>query len=181
MDEGQFTTMYHNYYDAVLHYSRRLVAAEAAFDVVATVFLVAWRRREELPERPLGWLLATARRTAANERRGDARRSGLLERQRQSQMAVHLPEVEELVVERDHVLRCWQRLSSDDRELLALIAWDGLDLREAARVLDLLPGTAAVRLHRARRRLEQAVLEHGAPASTSGTTSKSYASHKEAR
>jgi RNA polymerase sigma-70 factor (ECF subfamily) len=184
MDEEQFTAMYHQHYDPVVRYSRRLVDGEAAFDVAATVFLAAWRRRDDLPERPLSWLLETVRKTAANERRGEARQSAFLQQLQAEQPSPRLTQVEDCVVERDHVLRSWQQLSVHDRELLALIAWDGLDLREAATVLGLLPGTAAVRLHRARRRLEQAVLltDDEAPSGPAlGVSSPTQASHEEAR
>jgi len=46
-------------------------------------------------------------------------------------------------------------LAEEDRELLTMIAWDGLSPTEAAAVLGIEPGAARVRLHRARRRLER--------------------------
>ena len=55
------------------------------------------------------------------------------------------------------------RLSDDDRETLALIAWDGLQPREAALVTGCSAATFAVRAHRARRRLA-ALLEDSEPA-----------------
>ena len=53
---------------------------ETADDVVADVFLIAWRRRAELPEEPLPWLLGTARRVLANHARGQSRRVRLRDR-----------------------------------------------------------------------------------------------------
>ncbi|HXQ00678.1 MAG TPA: sigma factor-like helix-turn-helix DNA-binding protein [Solirubrobacteraceae bacterium] len=53
--------------------------------------------------------------------------------------------------------RALARLSDGDRELLLLIAWDGLSPAEAASALGLKPGTVRVRLLRARRRLTQAL------------------------
>jgi RNA polymerase sigma-70 factor (ECF subfamily) len=44
-------------------------------------------------------------------------------------------------------------LSERDREILLLVAWDGLEPARAARALGARPGAFAVRLHRARRRL----------------------------
>jgi RNA polymerase sigma-70 factor, ECF subfamily len=46
------------------------------------------------------------------------------------------------------------RLRPDDREVLMLVAWEGLDPSRAAAVLGITPTAFAVRLHRARRRLE---------------------------
>ena len=48
-------------------------------------------------------------------------------------------------------------LSERDRELLMLMAWEGLELRQAAEVLGVRPNTLAVRFHRARRRLSAAL------------------------
>ena len=53
------------------------------------------------------------------------------------------------------LLAALARLSEPDRELLLLIAWDGLSPAEAATVLAVKPATARVRLSRARRRLTQ--------------------------
>jgi RNA polymerase sigma-70 factor (ECF subfamily) len=52
-------------------------------------------------------------------------------------------------------------LRADDRELLMMIAWDGLENREAAVLLGCSPRTFAVRLHRARRRLAGALATQG--------------------
>jgi RNA polymerase sigma-70 factor (ECF subfamily) len=46
-----------------------------------------------------------------------------------------------------------ERLSSDDRELLRLVAWEALAREEIAMVLQISRATVRVRLHRARRRL----------------------------
>jgi RNA polymerase sigma-70 factor (ECF subfamily) len=48
-------------------------------------------------------------------------------------------------------------LSDADREALLLTAWEGLDAEHAALAAGCSTGTFTVRLHRARRRLEQAL------------------------
>jgi RNA polymerase sigma-70 factor, ECF subfamily len=45
------------------------------------------------------------------------------------------------------------RLGPADREVLRLVAWEGLTPAELAVALGVRPGTARVRLHRARRAL----------------------------
>jgi DNA-directed RNA polymerase specialized sigma24 family protein len=69
------------------------------------------------------------------------------------------------VAERSSLAAAFTRLSDEDRETLALIAWDGLQPREAAVVTGCSAATFAVRAHRARRRLA-ALLEaaDGSPA-----------------
>ncbi len=61
------------------------------------------------------------------------------------------------------VVRALGSLGELDREVLLLITWDGLDRRQAAAALGIGTGTFAVRLHRARRRLEQALLSRNGP------------------
>jgi DNA-directed RNA polymerase specialized sigma24 family protein len=49
------------------------------------------------------------------------------------------------------------RVRPSDRDVLLLTSWDGLSNEQAARVLELSERSFAVRLHRARRRLESAL------------------------
>jgi RNA polymerase sigma-70 factor, ECF subfamily len=50
-------------------------------------------------------------------------------------------------------------MRDSDRELLLLIAWDGLTPTQAATVLGIAPVTVRVRLHRARNRLRLALIQ----------------------
>ena len=49
----------------------------------------------------------------------------------------------------------WAQLSSSDREVLALVAWEELSVADAARVFGCTAPVFSVRLHRARRRLQR--------------------------
>ncbi|MGA2013433.1 MAG: sigma-70 region 4 domain-containing protein [Solirubrobacteraceae bacterium] len=53
--------------------------------------------------------------------------------------------------------RALARLPERDREVLLLVAWEGLSTQQAATVLDCSPRTFSMRLHRARRRLSAAL------------------------
>jgi RNA polymerase sigma-70 factor (ECF subfamily) len=142
-------------YAALLGYALRRVDQPAdAADVVCDVFLVTWRRIEEVPDGEEGtlWLYGVARRTVANSRRGLRRRRALHERLRSQVAAVDLVVPEPRVSE--SIGAALARLSDDDRELLALTAWEGLSPAQIATVLDIDAGTVRVRLHRARRRLK---------------------------
>jgi RNA polymerase sigma-70 factor, ECF subfamily len=57
------------------------------------------------------------------------------------------------------VLRALATLGDRDRELLLLIAWEGLGQAEAAEVLGIRRGAVATRLHRARQRLADALAD----------------------
>jgi sigma-70-like protein len=64
----------------VLAYALRRTDAGTAEDVVAEVFLTAWRRADRVPEsEPVLWLYAVARRVLANQGRTARRRQALLD------------------------------------------------------------------------------------------------------
>jgi RNA polymerase sigma-70 factor (ECF subfamily) len=156
--ETRFEALYERHYGAVLGYVRRRAPAAVASDVVAEVFLVAWRRLDEVPNEPLPWLLGVARRTLANERRGGRRRAALLEILAETTGAE--PPSGGLL----HTFaEAFERLGETDRELLALVAWEGLTAREAATVLGISHSACRVRLHRARRRLAHELDQPPAP------------------
>jgi DNA-directed RNA polymerase specialized sigma24 family protein len=52
-------------------------------------------------------------------------------------------------------------LTDSDRELLLLVGWEGQSQAEAATALGISPGTARVRLHRARKRALSALEKLG--------------------
>lgn len=66
---------------------------------------------------------------------------------------------EEEVVERLAVFDALQSLSHDDQEVLMLTAWDDLDRSQAAAVLGCSPATYRMRLSRARKRFQDALVE----------------------
>jgi RNA polymerase sigma-70 factor, ECF subfamily len=87
-----------------------------------------------------------ARRVLANQRRAAGRRRALTER-----VGVAVTD-ERGRPGRPSVLQALAHLPEKDRELLLLVAWDGLSIGEAAAVLRCSATAAKVRLHRARRR-----------------------------
>lgn len=164
MDEAQrrrcLEVLFREHAAAVHAYARRRIDAASADDTVSEVFAIACRRLEDVPDAALPWLLACARRVLANQRRG-ARRTGALRRRLAAS-----PSLEFSAEGGDGLLRqALNELAERDREVLLLTAWDGLDAGQAAIVLGCSRGTLAVRLHRARRRLEAALVQLEAGAS----------------
>lgn len=155
-----FEDAYRSSGTAVLGYAlRRSASREDAFDVVAETFAIAWRRRTELPGDPeevRPWLFGIARRCLANTARSTARAGRLGARLADSLAGAAVPDpatVHENRADTWLVREALEQLSPEDRELVTLIAWEGLTPTEAATALDLPAGTARVRLHRARTRL----------------------------
>jgi RNA polymerase sigma-70 factor (ECF subfamily) len=150
----RFTQLYEAHYDAVERYVRRRLDDSAVRDVVAEVFLTAWRRLNELPAEPLPWLYGTARRVLANERRGAQRRVALAGRIAEN-TGTDSEDHADAVADRTAMATALSRLSDEDAECLRLVGWEELTLREAARVLGCSLPAVAMRLHRARARLRQ--------------------------
>lgn len=155
--EQQFRALYDGNFAAVLGYTLRRVEQPAdAADVVSEVFLVAWRRLDEAPPgdgRP--WLFGIARHTLSNYHRGQRRRQRLGGRLRDTLARDVTPDPAVGIAEWDRIRRALLRLRPDDRELLMLVGWDGLTPTEAAGVVGIAPGTARMRLARARQRVRQ--------------------------
>ncbi|HEX4364644.1 MAG TPA: sigma-70 family RNA polymerase sigma factor [Solirubrobacteraceae bacterium] len=134
------------HHDAVLAYALRRATADDARDVMADTFLVAWRRFDEASrDRPRAWLYGVARRVLANRRRAVRRQTSLVHR---LESTVAGPSAGDGLI-----LDALATLSDGDREVLLLVAWEGLSVTDAALVLGCRIATARMRLHRARRRL----------------------------
>jgi RNA polymerase sigma-70 factor (ECF subfamily) len=155
-DEKWFVGLYERTYTSVLRYARRRVDEDLARDVAAETFLVAWRRRDGIPAEPLPWLYGVARGVLANESRR-TRRQGRTTRRIAASSPKVSPDQSARVGEAELVAAALATLSDRDREVISLVAWDGLEPHAAAQVVGCSPGTFAVRLHRARRRLQLAL------------------------
>ena len=152
--EERFTRLYERHFGAVERYVRRRIDDAAVRDVVAEVFLIAWRRLPELPGDPLPWLYGTARKVLANEVRGSRRRIALATRvagQTDHAVRDHADDV----ASRVSVAAALDRLAEPDAEALRLVAWECLTLRQAAKAAGCSLPAFAMRLHRARARLRR--------------------------
>ncbi len=161
--EGTFNALYDAHYEAVRAYAWRRDSV-LADDIVAETFLVAWKRLDDVPgDAALPWLLAVARNTHLNIQRGERRR-----REREAAAAFtwsggeEEPHPDVPTGDDSRVLQLLQRLPEADREVLLLVAWEGLDRSAIAQVLGCSRANVALRLHRARRRFRTLLAEAGA-------------------
>lgn len=155
----RFEGVYRELYEPICGYIlRRVRQPEDAAEAIAETFATLWRRFDRCPQgdelRP--WLFGVARRVIANQRRGQQRRSALGERlvehfDQGAHDAIGAPE------EAGPVARAFAALSESDRELLSLVAWEGLTRDELAVALDTSRAVVRLRLHRARKRLRDAL------------------------
>lgn len=156
---GRFTGLYDRCYRNVLRYALLHAEPGSAEDVTSEVFLIAWRKLPVIPDPSLPWLLGVARNLLRKQ--ADARRRRRLLADRIAALTTEADliawDAGEHVVERTAALEALASLAEPDVEALTLITWHGLDVRAAAEVVGCSPHAFAVRLHRARRRLAEAV------------------------
>ncbi|HEY3541769.1 MAG TPA: sigma-70 family RNA polymerase sigma factor [Gaiellaceae bacterium] len=143
----RFEQIYAEHAGAVRAYVRRRAPESVVEDVVADVFIVCLRRIDDVPRSPLPWLYAVARKTLANERRKRARVEPLT-----ADVAFEPAPLGDSTLAAAFAL-----LGDGDREILRLVAWEGLSARDAARALEISPVAARVRFHRAKTRLRAAL------------------------
>jgi RNA polymerase sigma factor (sigma-70 family) len=163
--QDRFQAIYQACHAVVLGYVvRRTANPDDAADVIAETFLTCWRRLEEVPpgsEARL-WLFGVARRTLANHHRGERRRLALADRLRDDLAVAYRPP--QPTAEESRIAAAFRRLPADQRELLALDAWEGLDYGEIAVVLGCSRNTVRVRMYRARKRMASELASDPAPA-----------------
>lgn len=142
------------------YFLRRVDDPCDAADLLAEVFLVVWRRLDDVPSGPDGrpWLYGVARLVLANYRRGVRRRNDLAMKLRSAlgrpEILPPVPDMGSLDGETvARVRKALEALPEIDREIITLRAWDGLSASDIAVVLGGTPENVRVRLHRARARL----------------------------
>ena len=155
---ARFERLYVELHPAVSSYVlRRVPETVESGDIVAEVFTVVWRRMADLPAAPEDrlWVFGIARRCVSDATRSFTRRDRLYARiagegsREHSANAGGDPDVALTV--RDAIAA----LPSGEAEALRLVAWDGLSHEDAARVLECSANAVAIRVHRARKRLER--------------------------
>jgi RNA polymerase sigma-70 factor (ECF subfamily) len=164
-DAVRFEELWESYAHRINAYATRHVGPEAAQEIVAETFLVAWRRLKDVPDDALPWLIVVARNTISVARRSE-RRVHSLEFALVQLSATAAPKAagpEAIVVEREVMLRGIAALTEIEREALLLTAWDSLGAAQAAIVAGCSMTAFHVRLHRARRRLAGLVDEDEGP------------------
>ena len=180
----RFEALYTGSYQEITGYVRRRVPPDAADDVVAQVFTVAWRRFGQVPGPPQDrlWLFGVARNCAAEHHRAATRRLRLRTRLSQEPAAVaHVPGPGGPDHDPGPVLAALASLKPRDREALQLVLWDELSHAEAAAVLGCTVNAFELRYRRARNRVRDAIAAAWADAARGTPAIDTPAGHRRAR
>ena len=152
-----FDALYRSQHRAVLAYCARRASRADAWDAASDVFLVAWRRLDDVPtgEEATAWLLGIAYRVLANQRRS-ASRSRRLFRKMAAAESIGSSLADEPIIrseEEAEVITSLSRLRDADREILQLSLWEELNPEEIARILGISRNAVDQRYSRAKKRL----------------------------
>jgi RNA polymerase sigma-70 factor (ECF subfamily) len=161
-DSEAFGRLYDRHAKAIYNFLyRRTASWSDAEDLTSAVFLHAWRRRAEVVldrDSALPWLLRAADYTVRNEWRAKLRYRKALaaahlmadhQRDHADEVAGRLDGDRQL----DEARQAMKRLPKQEREIVELCVWAGLDQQAAAVALDIPLGTVKSRLSRARKHL----------------------------
>ncbi|MEU5416648.1 RNA polymerase sigma factor [Streptomyces clavifer] len=156
MYEQRFGELYRDHRGAIETYAARRVHPDRVADVVADVFLTAWRRMEDIGDADeLPWLYGVARRTLANDRRSQRRQLSLTELLAAQPASFNSSEHADSAVAMADLAKAFSLLKEEDQEILRLAIWENLSTSGQASVLKCSMATARVRLFRARKRLKK--------------------------
>lgn len=163
-DSDAFGELYDRHAQAIYNFLyRRTGSWSDAEDLTSTVFLHAWRRRTEVVldrDSALPWLLRTADYTVRNEWRAKLRYRKAVAaawllvdhvRDHADDVAGRLDDDERIQQARASL----KRLPKQEREIVELCIWAGLDQQAAAVALNIPIGTVKSRLSRARKHLRE--------------------------
>src|SRR5437868_2273740 len=168
VDNGRlvrFEAIYGEAYSRLTAYAaRRCDSPQDAADAVTATFALAWQRLEELPSGSEATLrlYGVARDVLADRRRTENRhqsRSADLDAA-MTGLYTDSPEHGEAL---EAIVQIFRALPEADRELLSLVAWEGLDRQEVATTLGLTRHRVRVKIRRARRRFIRAASRGGHP------------------
>lgn len=175
-ERAAFAQLYEEHARAVYNHGLRLTGDwSTAEEIMSETFLTAWRTRERVHEdggslRP--WLLGIATHKADNARRGQRRRRLFLARQPEPRAEEDFAPCTVGRIDDERRLRAVQaalgRLRRQEREVLSLCVWSGLDYQQTAQALGIAVGTVRSRLSRARKKLARLAEENMEPPTARG-------------
>jgi len=146
-DQHAFRMLYEEHADRIFRFALSIVRQpHLAEDVLQETMIVIWKRAKTFKgnSKLSTWLLGIARNLAFNALRKEKRGERLPEEKtmpdpsKQAEMSVH-------------VERALGKLSDAHREVVHLVYYEEMNLREAAEVLGIPEGTVKSRMHNARK------------------------------
>ena len=151
MDQERFVATFRSHLQDISKYLTRRVEVSHVEDLASEIFEIAWRKRESCPEGfELPWLYNIAGFVVSNHRKKLSRRAvmvPLLDHDRSA------PSAEDVALDGSAVAQAFDKLSAKDRQVLSLLVFEQLSIKEIAIVLGTTENNTSQRIKRARERL----------------------------
>lgn len=172
-NEARFREAFDAYFDAITRYCFRRLHPDKADDAASSVFVVAWRKIDQMPDgdQTLPWLYGVARNEVRTLRRS-IRRSTALRAKLNGQPRYPDPGPEAMVIgsaEQAQLVQAFKTLGAGDQEIIRLRAYESLQVNQIAIVLGCTPEAAKKRCSRATKRLRDAVDRSGRRGAPTGS------------
>jgi RNA polymerase sigma-70 factor (ECF subfamily) len=146
---AEFEFFFRENYRWLRRYVARRIPESRVDDVVASSFIVAWKKYENVSEPSLPWLVRIAHFEVSNAARKSNRAANEIEI-----VFDNVPDVTDDRFDGSAVRRALAHLDPSDQELLRLVHWDELSRTEIAEALGLTLNAVNVRYHRALKKFE---------------------------
>jgi RNA polymerase sigma factor (sigma-70 family) len=163
--DDAFGELFDRYAGRIFAYCFQRTADRAvAEDLTSIVFLEAWRRRRDATftdDLVRAWLFAIATNVLRNQHRSQRRYRSAMARLPRGAVQPDFAEESDSRLTAEQAMReimdVVDTIPKIERDCLALCTWQGLSSREAAVALGVAPETVRSRLHRAHKRLRDAL------------------------
>lgn len=158
----EFQRLFEELAPAVRGYARSRTDHASADDVVSETFMVIWTKWSARPSDAIelrSWVFAIARHKTLNLIAKSVRDRGKQEAHLQEVGIDLSPDIADHVVATEQAREVLSRLSPADREVLTLVAIEGLTPEQASIVLECSTTAMTTRIFRARTRLEKVLSE----------------------
>jgi RNA polymerase sigma-70 factor (ECF subfamily) len=153
MTEQEFNDLFRSYLSETSRFIARRTKAEDVEDLAADLFALAWQKRDSIPEGlELPWLYKSARYLIANHNRKQQGRTSILATLQEPQSA---PSAESIALADLELADAWKALSTKEKEILSLWAFEGLEPKQLAVALEKSENACAIALSRAKSKLTQ--------------------------
>ena len=152
MSPEEFNAVFRALLPEVSKFLSRRVDPSDVEDIASDLFELAWAKRSQIPAgMELPWLYKSARYLISNHYRKNSGRARIFST---LQEPVAAPSAESIAMADLTLSHAWAKLSEKDQEVLALWSFEGLEVNQIAKVLEISENAANVRLSRARSNLK---------------------------
>ncbi len=153
-DSGAFQQLYDEFANRVFRYALTILHDRHLAEEIAQETMIAvWNGAHRFAGRskPSTWIFGIARNQALTLLRKEKKAEKLPEQNLvQADPSKH-------ILEREHMSKALEKLSSDHREVVYLTFYEGLSYGEIAEILGIPPGTVKSRMFHAKRKLAEAL------------------------